>query len=246
MTVCGGWSLVKHETGRTTAITLWCRSWQCPDCLPYRVSGLKKLAASGMPDKFITITVNPAVGESVEARAYALSNAWKVVVKRARRKWKAAPIEYLCVFEETRKGEPHLHIVARAPYIPQRWLSEQMDELISAPIVDIRAVRGKKMVANYVAKYVGKGPRPFGKLKRYWSTPKYQLERKAAKPDTEFPWSGWTVEKASLWRIKELWQFMGYAVTELNPHRIETVVSTGPPPYGQRFALIDLQVRKGR
>lgn len=236
--------MVKHEGTHTTAITLWCRSWQCPDCLPYRISGLKKLAASGEPDKFITLTVNPAVGETVEERAYALSNAWKLVVKRARRKWKASPIEYLCVFEETKRGEPHLHIVARAPYIPQRWLSEQMEELIKAPIVDIRAVRGKKMVANYVAKYVGKGPRPFGKLKRYWSTPKFDLTKQPAANDEEFPWSGWTVEKSSLWRLAELWQFMGYAVEQLSPHRIAAVAGTGPPPFGQRFALIDLQTRK--
>lgn len=245
MTVCGGWSLVKHEATHTTAITLWCNSWQCPDCLPHRLRRLKRDASDGKPDKFITLTVNPAVGQSVEQRAYDLSNAWKIVVKRIRRKWKGSKIEYMCVFEETKRGEPHLHILARAPYIPQKWLSEQLDELISAPIVDIRAVRGQKMAAAYVAKYVGKGPRPFGKLKRYWCTPGYGTSVKLDQPDSEYPWSGWTVERSSLWQLAERWQLMGYLVDTSEPNRVAAMVGTGPPVYGFRFTMTDLHVRYG-
>src|ERR1700744_1867443 len=204
MTVCGGWSLVKHEPHGTRAITLWCRSWQCADCAPYRVAALKRFAMDGQPTTFMTLTVNPATGQSPTDRAQELSNAWKIVVKRARRKWTKAPLEYLAVFEETKKGEPHLHILARAPYIPQGWLSEQMNELISAPVVDIRKVGHAKNAARYVAKYVGKGPKAFAALKRYWSSKGYDLQAPEKEPAKDHPNGGWQVWREPLVYIMDI------------------------------------------
>lgn len=206
MTVCGGWSLVAHRSTGTTAITLWCRSWTCPDCAPFRAAALKRLGMDGNPTTFITLTVNPAKGESPESRARALSNAWRVITKRARRKFTKAKLEFLAVFEETKKGEPHLHILARAPYIPQRWLSDQMRELIDAPIVDIRRVHQKKEAAKYIGKYVGKGPKPFAALKRYWSSPGYDLEREAKRAAKADRLGGWRVWKEPLVVIADIWR----------------------------------------
>ena len=138
MSVCGGWSLVKHEQTGARAITLWCRSWQCADCMPFRLAGLKRMATDGKPTTFLTLTVNPAIGQSPEHRAQELSDAMKILFKRMRRKFTKSPIEYMAVFEETKKGEPHLHMLLRAPFVPQKWISETMAELIASPIVDIR------------------------------------------------------------------------------------------------------------
>jgi hypothetical protein len=234
MGVCGGWSLEKHDCTGSKAITLWCRAWSCVDCAPHRVSQLKRLAADGLPTTFITLTVNPARGQSVEQRAAELSDAWRVIAKRIRRKFTKASLDYLAVFEETRKGEPHLHILARAPYVPQRWLSDQMRELIEAPIVDIRRVKSAYHAANYVAKYVGKGPKSFGSLKRYWCTPKYDLQAAPREPRGEHPTGGWQVVRASVWQIAEAWRLMGRIVNEDGPNSIFAPVGlhsyeTGPP-----------------
>jgi len=156
------------------------------------------MASDGQPTTFITLTVNPRHGQDRVERARELSNAWKIVVKRARRKFTKAPLEYLAVFEETKKGEPHLHILCRAPFIPQRWLSAAMDELIHAPVVDIRKVHGTREAARYVAKYVGKGPKAFAELKRYWQSKGYNLNPDAIKPKGEKPDSGWRVWKEPL------------------------------------------------
>lgn len=204
MTVCGGWSLVKHSAAGTSAITLWCRSWTCADCAPYRVAALKRMAMDGQPTTFLTLTVNPRRGQSPTERAQELSDALKILVKRARRKFAKGPIEYLAVFEETKKGEPHLHVLMRAPFLPQRWLSETMDELIEAPIVDIRRVGHVRNAARYVAKYVGKGPKAFASLKRYWSTPKYDLTRPKKEPSDEKPDSGWRVWREPLCVIADI------------------------------------------
>lgn len=220
MTVCGGWSLWKADELGTRAITLWCRSWQCADCAPFRVATLKRMATDGNPTTFITLTVNPQRGQSPTERAQQLSDAWKIVVKRARRKWTKAPLEYLAVFEETKKGEPHLHILARAPYIPQRWLSEQMSELIDAPVVDIRAVGKVANAARYVAKYVGKGPKAFASLKRYWQSKGYGSPvEPRIKKDAEHCFS-WRVWQEPLFIIKEIWSQWGAKPVWLSDNEI--------------------------
>lgn len=237
MSLCGAWSLVKHDTSATRAIALWCRAWTCTDCAPFRIAALKRMAMAGQPSTFITLTVNPAEGQSPEERAAELSNAARIMFKRARRKFQKAKIEYLAVFEATKKGEPHLHIIARAPFIPQRWLSETMNELIKAPIVDIRRVGSMRGVARYVAKYIAKGPKPFASLKRYWSTPGYDLERgKKASSDT--PWgSGWRVVKEPLVVIADIWRSHWRPVEWVGDFEIcspngSQAVPTGPPTRG--------------
>lgn len=160
----------------------------------------------GAPTTFLTLTVNPAQGESAADRAQDLSNAFKILIKRARRKFTKGEIEYLAVFEETKRGEPHLHILLRAPFIPQRWISETMDELISAPIVDIRRVGHKRNVVRYVSKYLAKGPKPFSNLKRYWSSQGYDLneERKQNRKDRTD--TGWRIWQEPLFIIVEWMQ----------------------------------------
>jgi hypothetical protein len=229
MTVCGGWSIVKSDERGTTAITLWCRSWQCADCAPYRVSMLKRLAVDGQPTSFITLTVNPAHGQSPEERAQQLSDAWKIVVKRARRKWTKAPLEYFCVFEETKKGEPHLHILARAPYIPQKWLSMQMQELINAPVVDIRKVGRAINAARYVAKYVGKGPKAFPALKRYWQSSGWNLEKPKTERGADKPDTGWRIWQEPLVVIRDILSQWGRQAVWVTDHEVFLERLHAPP-----------------
>lgn len=213
MSVCGGWSLVRHAADGSHAITLWCRSWRCPDCFPRRMAALKKQAAAGNPSTFLTLTVNPMLGGTVEERAQQLSDALKVLIKRARRKFRKSRIEYFAVFEETRKGEPHLHILLRAPYLPQRWLSAVMNELISSPIVDIRRIHGRRQVVNYIAKYVSKGPRAFGTMKRYWASQGYDPRESGPERVADEFGSRWYAVKIPLFLIEEEWKAAGMLVT---------------------------------
>lgn len=121
----------------------------------------------------VTLTVNTNAFDDVNEAAQALVHSWRMVVQRARREGIAARIPYLAVFEETKQGWPHLHILCRAPYINQAWLSERMAEYAESPIVDIRAVSSSRMASRYVAKYVSKGPGRYDGTKRYWKTQDY-------------------------------------------------------------------------
>jgi hypothetical protein len=211
---CGEMSLVKsHETFNAAAV-LRCRSWQCEHCRPQRAKELIGQAASGLPNRFITLTVNPAEYENQNERCEALIKAWRKLrvliqcnlalplhdrwVSPRNKRWPTMKAVYrklernkelmrkhrlpfFCVIEAQKSGEPHLHIIARCPYVPQRWISAVMKELINAPICDIRDVSQRKKLANYVAKYCGKDPHRFGTSKRYWCSPDWRLEPKEEK-----------------------------------------------------------------
>lgn len=91
-------------------------------------------------------------------------------------------IAWLGFLEKTKLGEPHVHILLRAPYIPQDWLSEQMNRLIGAPIVWIEAIKSVPKAVHYVTKYVTKAPARFGPLKRYWQSQNWLPERREKTP----------------------------------------------------------------
>lgn len=210
--MCGEFSLVNEDTHSSVATTLFCRAWNCDTCAPKRRAELITLAANGTPNRLLTITVNPQIGVSPADRAAKLARAWRLVVSRAKRQLKLQSIEYLAVFEATKRGEPHLHILCRCGFIPQRWLSAQLNNILRSPIVDIRRVHNASHAARYVAKYIGKAPHRFATCKRYWHTRSWvngHLQRKDA---DGFPQGRWRVEASPLWSIAEEWQVRHYQV----------------------------------
>lgn len=147
---------------------LRCRSWGCDDCMPHRLNQLKRLGMSGHPNKFITLTWHTTQPHTPDEAAQCLVRAWRNVLQRARRRGLIDHCEFLAVFEATAAGYPHLHILARMPYLPHRWLSAAMHRYASSPVVDIRAVRSVRHASWYLAKYVSKGPTKWTGCKRYW------------------------------------------------------------------------------
>lgn len=175
MVLCRDWTVVKERAGVTTAEPLKCRCWSCDYCQPARINQLKGLARAGAPDTFLTLTANPKRGHSPDDRARGLARAWRLLRLRAMRHYGYRSLPFLAVFEKTKRGEPHLHILLRVRWLDQRWVSAQMRGLTSAPICDIRRVKGAKQAAAYVAKYVGKEPCPFKGTKRYWRSQDWDL-----------------------------------------------------------------------
>jgi len=169
------------------------------------------MAAAGNPVRFVTLTINPSVGTSPAERLGMLSHAWRTLVKRARRRWPKQTLDYLAIVEATQLGEPHLHILVRGPYMPQKWISSVMRELVNSPIVDIRKIKSLRHVVAYVAKYITKAPAQFGDAKRYWCTQTWEgSKKKKDDPATKEP-HFWTVEGASLLELVARWSFEGWA-----------------------------------
>lgn len=163
-------TIVKFQNGVYSAFKVHCNSWSCPDCAPRRRQRLIREAREGSPVRFITLTVNPHWFGSPEERAAQLAKAWRLAVASYRHRWPHHEAEYLAVFEATAKGEPHLHIIWRGGFVPQKWLSAQMNKRIGAPIVDVRRVHGQDQVIRYISKYISKRSIRFGTCKRYWSS----------------------------------------------------------------------------
>jgi len=213
MTLCTEWSLVKTTPAENRCKPLYCRSWGCPVCRPRRKAQLLALASSGAPNRFLTLTVNPSIATSPEERLRMLSHAWRTLVKRLRREHGNDSINYLAVVEQTKRGEPHLHILLRSPYIPQSLISAYMRHSIDSPIVDIRVIKSLREVVRYVAKYITKAPHQFGSAKRYWCTPAYELDKDSYEKDPEGPSYRWQLSRLSLSEVVKEWRYAGFMVS---------------------------------
>jgi len=208
---CRDWTIVKTSLVFRRAKVLTCRSWKCENCYPMRRAQLMGQAVSGEPNRFLTLTINPQVGESPSERLRILSHAWRVIMLRLRRMHNDASIDYLAVVEQTKLGEPHLHILLRSPFIPQPLLSSWMDELARSPIVDIRVVKNPRKAAAYVAKYVTKQPHQFEGSKRYWQSRNYQLSKDDWKPEPALDGYKWLIDRRPITLILQEWVWEGWA-----------------------------------
>lgn len=171
--LCTDLTFVQEGDRGLHARPLKCKRWSCPYCQPIRHRQLIAKAASGKPDTFLTLTSFEDTAETPVEAAQVLVVAWRKVRAEACRRYGYKSIPFIAVFEETKRGWPHLHILARCKWLDKRWLVERMTVHARAPIVDIKRVRSVRSAARYLMKYVGKAPCQFGTCKRYWTSRDY-------------------------------------------------------------------------
>lgn len=171
--VCNWTTMVIQTDFQVKIAPFSCRSWSCDGCQELRLRQLWRLAMAGDPVTFITLTSLVRNHMTPDLAARELRDAWRVLVREIKQKGISEKLEYLCVFEETKQGWPHLHILARCGYIDQSWLSNRMEALATSPIVDIRRIKSRWQMARYVSKYVSKAPRRYDGCKRYWTSQNY-------------------------------------------------------------------------
>lgn len=136
----------------------------------------------------LTLTSRPGGERTPEDGFAELLQSWRQMRKALRKRYGYRQVPFLAIWERHKSGWPHLHIILRGVYIPQRWASSFMDRRNSAPVVDIRLIHGGKQAAAYVAKYVTKETFAPKHSKRYWSNCHYPMER-PPKPWTGFQWA---------------------------------------------------------
>lgn len=158
MAACGAWSLVRRTPETLTAIPLRCRSWNCPVCAPVQRGKLLRALRATQVDSLLTLTCAPEHFASPTRAWHRLSEAIPLLIRLIRARYPSAEVQYFLVWESTKSGWPHCHLLLRAPYIPQRWLSQQWALLTHAPIVDIRRAHHRGAAAAYLSKYLSKQP----------------------------------------------------------------------------------------
>lgn len=155
-----------------------------------------------------------------------MSAAVNHLVKRIRRQWPRAPFEYFIIWERTAKGWPHAHLLIRAPYIPQKWLSSNWQALTQAPVVDIRAISDPLQVAAYIAKYLAKDPYVPRGMKRYRMSRNFLSSVAAVPPEVGSRPSNWRLIQSSA--IELAWQYSRSGFTaQQHPDGSYTLYPTG-------------------
>lgn len=165
---CNSSTIIKQFVTHSTVSPLRCRCWHCENCRPFRLKGLADLAKAGRPTTFMTFTVRAQDDGNQAARARMIKWAWTNMRRLICAHYKITKIPFIAIFEQTERGEPHLHVLARMGFVDQKWLSAQWERMTGAFRVDIRAVRSQRGVARYVAKYISKAPTMWEGTKRYW------------------------------------------------------------------------------
>lgn len=230
VSLCREWTLSKSPDVRRLLKVLSCRSWSCDLCAEKRKKQLIALAKSGEPNRFLTLTVSPAAGDTPEDAYAVLMRAWHLIIKRLRRDPRFEAIEYLWVVEATKAGQPHLHILLRSPFLSQSLISEWMSELASSPIVYIESIKTLKQVANYVAKYVAKAPARFGSSKRYFASRDYELDKSAKPVKSLNPLENWSIDRRHISQIIRDLTLDGWIEVESTGSVFEFIPPARPPP----------------
>ena len=197
---CQEWSLVKRESTHVTVVPLRCHCWTCEECRPIRTARLIEEAKAGKPNIFITLTSrNPGWGSPHEA-AQRIAAAWRIIRAEFLRAHGSHSLPFICVFEKTEEGWPHLHIIGRCKWIAQTWLADRMDQLTGSRIVDVRRARGVDKVAYYITKYVSKDPHRFFGTKRYWRSQDYLIPDPDEDTTPRRRFSPWEIQRCE-WRL---------------------------------------------
>lgn len=173
--LCTDLTFVKGAAPQIYAEPIRCKRWSCDHCQPWRKRRLVAKGASGKPDTFLTLTASLETADTPAAAAKVLVLAFRKIRREAMKRYGYKRLPFIAVFEATKKGQPHLHILMRCPWLDHDWLSARMAHHARAPIVDIRRVRKAQDIVRYLFKYIGKAPHQFGSCKRYWSSQDYDL-----------------------------------------------------------------------
>lgn len=181
----------------------------------------------------MTLTVNPAHHSHPDEAFKAASLAINRLVKVIRRHWPNRRLEYGLVWEKTKKGWPHAHLLIRAPWIPQSFLSRTWERLSGAKIVDIRIVRTEGQAAAYVSKYLTKQPAVPPGYRRYRFSFAYAAAPARARLTNLLSIREWTRSPAPLGTLITALAEHGYRLHEIAPELYTTLALDSlprPPP----------------
>lgn len=184
--LCSEAILVNQDATEGHATVLRCKRWSCDLCNPFNHRRIKRLAREGKPDTFLTLTVNPSRYSTPDEAARDLKKAWVNLRRAMERDHQIKHPAFIAIFERTKAGWPHLHVLMRCRFIAQAWYSRTMKRLIGAPIVDVRFIQDTGRVAAYVAKYISKCPEAFARCKRWWRSHDYSIDKEEGEPFRRF------------------------------------------------------------
>ena len=176
---------------------------------------------SGKPNRFLTLTSRRRDDMTPDQAAAKLAWAWRLVRLRLMRLHKIKSLPFYAVFEKTKLGWPHLHILLRSKFISQKLISQWMDELLQSPIVHIVKIDDAKKAAFYVTKYCCKDAHKFGTSKRYWQSKDWRVEPKPEHEPSILDRVSYGVEKMTVVRWCQQHRELGWRVKQKDHWRAQ-------------------------
>jgi hypothetical protein len=190
---------------------------------------------AGKPLLFITLTADPSAYDSIEHAVRRMTEGLGKMARLLRKRLANHQFEYLAVWEATKQGWPHLHILSPQHWVPKGLLKLLWHQLTGSYIIDIRRIHNPDVAARYVAKYVAKGPAAFKGTKRYrysrhYLPPSFQLVLPID------PVSGaWRIDPRDTTTVAKAWRTAGYHVFQDNFGAVYRM----PPPEPRRpFSVV--------
>jgi hypothetical protein len=153
---CGQGSLigVSPKGNQILVIPMTCKSWGCPRCAKKKKAVWIRRLVSGRPQREMMLSIPAYMNTDTKATAIRLKKAFTNLVARIRKTY--GELEYALVWELTKKGTPHLHVLTRGTYIPQSWLSTNWKELSGGTYTWISKVHTATAHALHLCKYLHK------------------------------------------------------------------------------------------
>ena len=140
-----------HDAKRLIMVPTLCHRWDCPTCGRSRLAKARAMAVAGSPERIITLTTRPRQGLSTEAAVKWLRGRWTALLRRLRRNFPR--LEYMAFLELHKSGWPHLHVLTRGCYVPQRMLSAWWLKLTGSFKVHIQKVDHTWTAVHEATKY---------------------------------------------------------------------------------------------
>jgi len=233
-TTCGKGAVIgQHKTnGNLVVIPMCCKKWTCPACAKRLARTWAKKVAEALPERFLTLTVKPSwTGEPFESYEL-LKKAFTKMVAKWRRL--GHPFEYWSIWELQDNGYPHLHVLQKGAFIPQKWIAKFMEFEHIGLHNDIRRIHGPEGAAAYVVKYTGKAAGTTKTLLTGQRLIAYSHHFFPPCPEptepSKYEGYSWTyVSTAAQWVLLSLIRTFGYLISTDKFPRILELVPTGPP-----------------
>lgn len=164
---CGERARIEYspQSGRYRLTSRTCGHRWCPACRQAFIRDLREklhLSIKGSKAfdfKFITLTVKPSykpLRDEIRHLYQSFRRLRQTTLWQRRSQWGVATLE-VTLNPKTKLWHPHLHIITKAAYIPQKALSAAWTKASGgSSILDIRAVKNSTHAISYITKYVSK------------------------------------------------------------------------------------------
>lgn len=234
--LCTNRTSIASDGAATHLAAVLCKRWSCPYCAQVNRWRVISEAIAGKPRRLLTLTVSSTQYPDPAEAASALKRGLRLLRLRLQRHPTLEDFSFLAVFEAHKSGAPHLHLLVRGKFLPWQKLRQWWEEITGSTHIDIRAIKGRKDAARYVAKYLGKDLHAFPGCKRYWRSHGYPKPANDNELPTRNPVRPIRLEIPFYEALDRL-EWQGWTVTRKRGRRADAI----PPPTGDgpaEFAIL--------